>query len=81
MTDALKPREAMALQGYRVRREVCSGCANFRFESQGDPKIAKLYPGDLARQARHMKPSKLHCGIGGFSVKRTATCNRWTPLK
>lgn len=65
----------MLAQNYRVKREVCSECRHFTTKAEPAEWAVKLWPEDLAKQRDHLVYRGKRCGIGGFSVKSTATCN------
>lgn len=70
----------MLAQNYRVEREVCSKCKHF-LEAAEQPAdwAQKLWPNNPEKwKTRTIKLGK-RCGIGGFSVKDTATCDFWKP--
>lgn len=71
--------QAMQAQNYRVKREVCGGCAHFKFRKEPAEWAVKLYPEDQARQQANLVFKGLRCGLGGFPVKQTATCDKWEP--
>lgn len=74
----MKAREAsaaMAAQGYRVTREICGNCEHFVAVKGPDPRAAALWKEDAARQQTFTRDRSLRCGIGGFAVMRSATCN------
>jgi hypothetical protein len=70
----------MVAQNYRVRREVCSSCRHFVDPKLPAERLAKLYPDDFKRQMAGLSTAGLRCGIGWFSVKPTATCDRWSSV-
>lgn len=70
--------DAMAAQRYRVKREVCATCAHFLFRREPADWAVKLYPDDPARQQANLVFKGLRCGLGGFPVKKTATCDKWS---
>jgi hypothetical protein len=69
--------EAMVAQNYRVRREVCGTCLRMQSHREVPEWALKLWPGDTARHKKYEVSKGLHCAIGGFSVKPTATCDRY----
>jgi hypothetical protein len=70
----------MLEQNYRVKREVCSSCRHFQYQRQPPDWALKLYPDDPARLKASAVDVGLRCGLGGFPVKRTGTCNKWSRL-
>lgn len=75
-----KQSEAKAAQGY-VEKPVprtCTNCANLRFDMQL-PAWMQKDPGVWGDQYKH--EANHRCGIGGFKVKKTATCSRWEERK
>ena len=63
-----KQSEAKARQGYDEKPipSVCSRCEHFR----SDDTVMLDYGGWI-------KESNLRCAIGGFAVRKTATCKEW----
>ena len=59
-----KASEAKERQGYRPSGNRCKDCVNFRCEE---------YAGAFGR----VYQEKLRCGLGGFKVNMTATCDLW----
>ena len=59
-----KQSEAKEAQGYQENAN-CSNCANYL----SDTKIRGYY------YVEH----NIRCGIGGFEIKKTATCEKWEP--
>jgi hypothetical protein len=55
--------EAKAKQGYVPKPQTCSNCLHFHSEI-----VDRKYLGE---------EKNLRCGIGGFAVKKMATCNEW----
>lgn len=70
-------RAAMVEQGYRVKRQVCSNCRFYQTHREPAEWALKLYPGDVARQQANLVDRGKRCGLGNFSVKASATCNKW----
>lgn len=66
---------AMQAQGYRTGRETCSTCAHFVAERGVPARVRNLWPAGDKRLERVISR---RCGIGGFPVVETATCERWT---
>jgi hypothetical protein len=61
-----KQSEAKAKQGYTTDMMICGNCVHFKSVQepmQGYPQFT------VERNKR--------CGIGGFAVKKTATCNEF----
>ena len=55
---------AKEAQGYTTRKRDCGRCRHFRFKygtDYHDRKVMKM----------------IRCGIGGFKVMLTGTCDRW----
>jgi len=64
-----KQSEAKARQCYveKPLPHVCSKCEHFR----SDEEVMLSYGGWI-------KETNLRCALGGFKVKKTATCRKWT---
>lgn len=73
-------RAAMEAQNYRVKREVCATCLHYAFRREPAEWAVKLWPEEPAKQQRHMLDKGKRCTLGDFSVKSTATCDRWEKL-
>lgn len=78
-----KQSKAKESQGYRPKPSprTCANCAAFRSD--------RLLPYWMAERNRevgtkhftleqHGVEKNMRCGIGGFAVKKTATCNHFT---
>lgn len=66
-----KQSEAKDNQGYnpKPRPQICRECKNFQFE--------KVFTHEYARE-KYYKDKNLKCCIGGFAVKKIATCKQFT---
>ena len=69
-----KQSEAKEVQGYIPKPvpRVCSTCAHFTCDETE-------HPAAFTWSNPYKTQSNLRCGIGGFAVKKTATCARWAP--
>jgi hypothetical protein len=67
-------------QGYTTNVRNCANCASLKFD--------KLLPAwmlevnqergdDQYTAEKHGSEKNVRCGIGGFKIKKTATCNQW----
>ncbi len=63
---------AKTAQGYTPKAiaPVCGNCAHFR------SKLEKMRYSQWTEQT-YTKESEMRCGIGGFKVGKSATCDRW----
>lgn len=60
-------------QGYTVKRRVCPKCKHFVDGRGYTEDSVRLHPNDPKKWVIDQR--NMRCGIGGFSVKLTATCN------
>jgi hypothetical protein len=81
-----KQEEAKAAQSYTTAVINCGNCAHRMWEVSLDPWMEmenrrEICRGDKPRYSieSHGTERKQRCGIGGFSVKKTATCAKHTP--
>lgn len=65
MSPQAKAKEAQGYVDKAVPR-TCMNCLHFRFDT-GWHDEAHRYP----------KETNLRCGLGGFAVKKMATCKEW----
>ena len=66
-----KQSEAKERQGYEAKplAKVCANCARFNSDKmEVKPQWGPAYT----------KENNLRCGLGGFAVKKTATCREWS---
>lgn len=66
--------KAKELQGYTTAQRGCGTCAHFTSD--------RALPGWMRGDDRyniesHGSEKNLRCGIGGFAVKKTASCDRY----
>jgi hypothetical protein len=57
-------------QGYTKTPKKCSDCKHFRFKAEA-----------TGRYNTYTIKRELRCGIGGFKVNKTATCNIHEPAE
>jgi len=64
--------KAKERQGYdpRPMPQVCGNCRYFRFEEE-------TLPNGFGFGGTWTRVYNLRCAIGGFAVKKMATCNEW----
>lgn len=64
-----KQSDAKKAQGYvdKATPMTCSNCAHFKSE-----KV------DIGIYSPYITDKNIRCGIGGFAVKKNATCNKFT---
>lgn len=72
MSKAEQTRRAKQEQGYRETPDTCGNCAHYQSEV-----VEKTY--DTWDGVHHVwtEEKKKRCSIGGFPVKKTATCDRY----
>lgn len=73
-----KVEKAKAEQGYRMEPANCKNCANRTFDRFLPGWIAGSRHDKDGIREKYMLETKQRCGIGGFAIKLTATCERWT---
>jgi hypothetical protein len=68
---ASKQQQEKDKQGYEARPtpRVCVNCFHFKFD-----RVQTIEP-SLWSKNGYWEDKNLRCGIGGFSVKKMATCN------
>lgn len=67
----------MLAQNYRVKREVCVSCKHFKTGGEPAEWAKKLWPNDPEKWKSRQVHKGKRCGIGGFSVKDSGTCDLW----
>lgn len=79
MSKMSKVEKAKAEQGYRMEPSNCKNCANMNFEL-ALPKwmVGNCYYDKDGIREQYMRETKQRCSIGGFAIKPSATCARWT---
>jgi len=62
-----KQQDAKALQGYvpKAEPQTCGNCVQFRSELGPPEKYG------------YQKEMNIHCGLGGFAVKKLGTCTQF----
>ena len=65
-----KQSQAKQDQHYRMKADACLNCAHFCSD-----QIEKTYDAWNGKRAWIVEKN-LRCGIGGFAVKKSATCDR-----
>jgi hypothetical protein len=82
-----KHETAKAEQQYRTEQRNCGNCALRRSEFGLSKWMCDRNKEDVAEGLTEPYPletygseKKQRCSIGGFAVKKTATCDRWIPL-
>jgi hypothetical protein len=75
-----KQSEAKQSQGYRTDPQNCGNCKN----RQCDKALPDWMRRENERSVRPVwsvesygQESKQRCGLGGFAIRKTATCTRW----
>ena len=73
-----KQSEAKERQGYiqKANQRVCSTCLNYR-SALDYPEWLKSPKYDSVRKPENKVEVNIHCGLGGFAVKKMALCNEW----
>ncbi len=62
-----KQSEAKKQQGYRTKPDTCSNCAH--------------YASKIEVHSYWQVESEKRCGLGGFAVNKTGTCNEHATIK
>lgn len=67
-----KQSEARERQNYRETLDTCGNCTHYKSQ-----RVDKSYD---AYNGKHVwtEEKHKHCSIGGFSVKKMATCDKYT---
>lgn len=65
-----KQSDAKEEQGYTLAQSNCGNCAHYRSE-------VETHPPHFSWAKPYTVESNRRCGIGGFAVKKTASCKRW----
>lgn len=83
-----KQSENKAAQGYTTEMRTCATCAHYKSEIAPPPWISeeKAKSPDVSCHTKYEiehwgVEKKKRCGIGGFAVKKTATCNLYEAVK
>jgi hypothetical protein len=78
-----KQSEAKVAQGYRTEQQNCGNCQH-RKCTVALPAWTEKYnqerPGSYTLE-RHGLETNQRCGIGGFAIRKTATCVKWARLE
>ena len=81
-----KQSDAKAGQGYSTAIFNCGNCTNMKSERAIPAWMAELNAKDEASGNaprytldRHGEEKSFRCGIGGFAIKKTATCKEYLP--
>jgi hypothetical protein len=69
-----KQSEAKAAQGYRTTQQNCGSCAHMTSERV---MPTWMRADGYAVKDEYLQEKNHRCGIGGFAIKKTATCTRW----
>ena len=62
-----KQSHAKAMQGYRTKPDTCATCAH--------------YTSKIEVHSYCQMESERRCGLGGFAVNKTGTCNEHAPIE
>jgi hypothetical protein len=80
---ASKQTLAREAQGYATTPKNCGNCAHRKSERtlpawmvEANSRHARLYTIEL-----HGRETNLRCGIGGFAIKKTASCLKWSGVE
>ena len=71
-----KQSEAKMRQGYTTEVKNCSNCANY----SSDRKLPAWMVGNSTYEDnahRYEVESNVRCGLGGFAIKKTASCEQY----
>lgn len=74
-----KQSEAKQAQGYRTEQHNCGSCKH-RLSERVLPAWMRRENAEKGRTydiERYGIDGNRRCGIGGFSIAQTATCNQW----
>ena len=76
-----KQSEAKAAQGYTTAVSNCGSCAHMAKDLVLPAWMLKDNGSGLPRYTieQHGVEKNLRCGIGGFAIKKTATCKEHKP--
>ena len=74
-----KQSEAKTAQGYTVKSNTCAGCANFSSERVLPAWMVKDGFTDRYTLEIHGIEKNFLCIVGGFAVKKTASCSVFNP--
>lgn len=75
-----KQSEAKAAQGYILKSNTCAGCAFFSSERVLPAWMVTANDGFTRYTLEiHGVEKNFLCNVGGFAVKKTASCNIFKP--
>lgn len=63
-----KQSEAKKQQGYRTKPDTCANCAHYTSKIE-------------VNSYWEVESERRRCGLGGFAVNKTATCNEHAPIE
>lgn len=72
-----KQSEAKAAQGYTTEKHNCGNCACLEFDMKVPNWMVKQGGYSEAFLKRNAHETNRRCGLGGFAIKKTATCQQW----
>ena len=80
-----KQSDAKESQGYSLVSGRCGNCAHLKFDVvmpawMRSENLERVLNG-LGPIHTYAEPSRFRCSLGGFSVKRSATCRLWSQAK
>lgn len=84
---ASRQETAKLEHGYRVEPHNCGNCKHRKFDLQLPTWMVRYNAQDVQYGRKptygeqHRQEVKIRCGIGGFAIKKTATCDRWEEKK
>lgn len=74
-----KQSEAKERQGYEAKpvQRVCGTCKYFKSDKEFPAWMRDGKHDHYLSDDGYMQETNKRCGIGGFAVKKTATCRGW----
>lgn len=78
-----KQSEAKQSQGYRTEQRNCGNCMHRSCEKVLPPWMERSNANGVGSNItfftveRHGLEQRQRCGLGGFAIRKTATCDRW----
>lgn len=67
-----KQSDAKAAQNWRKESDTCARCSHFKCDIES-------YPDYWDKSKTHTKEKNLRCGIGGFKIGKSNTCDLFEP--
>lgn len=76
-----KQQQAKEAQGYQEKPRNCGNCAHRAYEvvlSEWMRHTNSIQRREIYSADRHGSERNQRCGIGGFAIKKTASCAKWS---